>query len=511
MKRLTIKPLLGTKTNCPQNSLSLYEKDHEYKPIFKTHDVGGQNFDLDRERNACAKAYGKDKWSHYGICSYGFIFNAGNPTELIRNGSDTITVDNGCLNIEWDFVGSPDAIWAEAETADRDNVITFGPEVLTTTMQATDSAGKEITDTLTPYSLAIISHRASASQRVSSIKVAIGDDGSIDAALADYLEIDNRQGTYTGIKRIGTSNIYVVAYTDADSDGWLCSISVADDGSLTLIDEWEFEPTVGKFVNVHVINSSIVAVSFNGSGGLAIGTVTIDGSGNLGNSWIDSLVIDAGASYRLMMCHLQGDYYALVWEDRHLATLTIDSSGNISNALVDSEVFDATNGDTPDIKRVSDNICVIVFTGENNDGWAKTFSINDTGIINATPLSSLEFDTVTGFNCTIDWMTGSLWLISYKDADSDGWVKSVTIDESTGAISAVIDSLEFEPTRIASSLDAIKVKSDILALAYDDDDSEMKIVAVHMSDAGNIDAAIDDYLQWSAGGWAGYVGLAIKG
>jgi len=62
MNYLTIKPLLGTKNNCPIDSPTLYEAISE--TIFLTHDVGGQNFDLNREKDSCSKSFGRAQWSN---------------------------------------------------------------------------------------------------------------------------------------------------------------------------------------------------------------------------------------------------------------------------------------------------------------------------------------------------------------------------------------------------------------------------------------------------------------
>jgi len=61
MKYLTIKPLLGTKNDCPINSPTLYQSIGEN--TFLTCDTGGQNFDLNREKDSCSKAFGRAQWS----------------------------------------------------------------------------------------------------------------------------------------------------------------------------------------------------------------------------------------------------------------------------------------------------------------------------------------------------------------------------------------------------------------------------------------------------------------
>jgi len=60
-ERFAIFPVLGTKTNVPQNSPLLFK---ESGGGIATHDVGGQNFSLSRKRGACTKSQGFTVWSN---------------------------------------------------------------------------------------------------------------------------------------------------------------------------------------------------------------------------------------------------------------------------------------------------------------------------------------------------------------------------------------------------------------------------------------------------------------
>ncbi len=61
LQSFSILPVLGRRTDVPPNHHSLFEQVGE--KVFKTHDVGGTNFDLERRPGACSKAYGYKKWS----------------------------------------------------------------------------------------------------------------------------------------------------------------------------------------------------------------------------------------------------------------------------------------------------------------------------------------------------------------------------------------------------------------------------------------------------------------
>jgi hypothetical protein len=62
MQQFAIKPILGRKTDVPQDSESLFKMIGE--GVALTHDVGGINFDTTRKNNACTKSYGTVEWSN---------------------------------------------------------------------------------------------------------------------------------------------------------------------------------------------------------------------------------------------------------------------------------------------------------------------------------------------------------------------------------------------------------------------------------------------------------------
>ena len=61
LRTFRILPVLGRRTDVPQNHHSLFNFLGEN--VAQTHDVGGVNFDLERRPGACSKAYGFKKWS----------------------------------------------------------------------------------------------------------------------------------------------------------------------------------------------------------------------------------------------------------------------------------------------------------------------------------------------------------------------------------------------------------------------------------------------------------------
>ena len=62
LKTFKILPILGLKTNVPQNDPSLFQFLSD--GVAATHDVGGVNVDYNRKVNACTKSFGSTVWSN---------------------------------------------------------------------------------------------------------------------------------------------------------------------------------------------------------------------------------------------------------------------------------------------------------------------------------------------------------------------------------------------------------------------------------------------------------------
>ena len=62
-RKFKIIPTLGRKTDVPHDDPTLFRFLNEEGTVVQTHDVGGINFDLTRDKRAASKAYGSVQWS----------------------------------------------------------------------------------------------------------------------------------------------------------------------------------------------------------------------------------------------------------------------------------------------------------------------------------------------------------------------------------------------------------------------------------------------------------------
>jgi hypothetical protein len=64
MQEFKIYPILGRKTDVPQDSMTLFNFIDQEGRVALTHDTGGVNYDFNRKRHACTKSYGYAQWSN---------------------------------------------------------------------------------------------------------------------------------------------------------------------------------------------------------------------------------------------------------------------------------------------------------------------------------------------------------------------------------------------------------------------------------------------------------------
>ena len=95
MKTFILKPILGLKSNVAPNDLSLFAQQQDNSAA--CYCVGGQNFDLNRRRNASVKSYSYQEWS--GSATTAATMCTGLFELVGSSATDHIFFDNGYMNV----------------------------------------------------------------------------------------------------------------------------------------------------------------------------------------------------------------------------------------------------------------------------------------------------------------------------------------------------------------------------------------------------------------------------
>lgn len=266
------------------------------------------------------------------------------------------------------------------------------------------------------------------------LTVTVADNGQITEPFIDSYIFDTGFGLNPDIIHI-SGNVYGVVYTDVWNDGQLKTITIATNGQITepYIDTFEFGPTDGKYCKILHVSGHVYAIVYLDSGNDCwIKTVTIAINGDITDPAIDSYLFHAGTFYDLEIIHIASTTYGIVYhdvdDDAWITTITIADNGQITEPYVDRYEFEPAYGTYPYIIKISGNVFAIAYTGGGSGGWIKTVTVADNGQITEPFLSSGEFDNTAGEMPHLIHISGNVYAIAYRGVDSDGFVKTIEIE-----------------------------------------------------------------------------------
>ncbi|KKL72811.1 hypothetical protein LCGC14_2081200, partial [marine sediment metagenome] len=324
--------------------------------------------------------------------------------------------------------------------------------------------------------------------------MALGDISSV----LDTLEFDTDTGLTPHMVHV-SGDVYAVAYRGPDNDGWVCTFTVDSAGAIgnSVIDTLEFETDLPALFHaqpkIRNISGDTFAIIYDLEGDFTkIVTVDIDSSGNIGAAIIDSLAIaSATNSYPSRLVSVSGDIYAAAHKipvhKGEVFTVEIDSVGNIGAAVVDTLEYSSTLGFYPDLINISGTMFAVAYQGPDSDGWLATFNIAANGTIDAAVTATSEFDSVRCVYPRILNVSDDVYVIAYRRVN--GFIKTLTIS-AAGAISAVIDTLELVGSS-ANYTDMTNVGGSLFAVSYTQSLVTGFIETFTVSSAGAISAIID--------------------
>ena len=200
----------------------------------------------------------------------------------------------------------------------------------------------------------------------------------------------------------------------------------------------------------------------------------------------DILDIDVGKIPDIIP--VNGDIYAIPYEgagdDGFLKTVEIASTGEIRDEELDTLEFDTSNGQTPDIIWISGDVYAIAYEGSGTDGFLKTATIADDGVIGNSVIDTLEFDTSEGQAPDIISISGDVYAIAYEGPGDDGFLKTITIADDGQITDAIIDTFEFDTTN--GETPKIIPVSGVYAIAYSGGGADVFLQTIEILTDGQI-------------------------
>jgi len=211
--------------------------------------------------------------------------------------------------------------------------------------------------------------------------VSINAAGAISDAVIDSYEFDT-VGCYTSRLLKVAGNTFAIVYTDNSLDGWVKTITIADDGTITkaIIDSLEFNGSQGRYPDIKHVAGDIFAIVHCGplNDGYIV-TVSINAAGAVSDTVVDSWIFEPGAAYYPKILHVSGNVFAVSYRDvagdGMLVTLTVADDGTITEAWIDSLEFDPADCTFSLFVHVGGNVYAIAYAGTGAVGKLVTTGI----------------------------------------------------------------------------------------------------------------------------------------
>jgi len=293
-----------------------------------------------------------------------------------------------------------------------------------------------------------------------------------------------------------SGDIYVIAYNGPDGGGFVKTVAIRPNGSMSgVIDSLEFETSLAWTVDIIYVRKNIYLIGFQGPDNDGwLKTIRIEDTGAIGATFIDSKEIDTDYGRYFSMLHKGKGVCALAYQRTAnrgtLKTIYVGEKGEISSAI-DSLDFDVTLGAFPHLIPIASNVYAIAYTGPDSDGWLKTVTIDEDGIIGGAVIDSLEFDDTYCHSPRITYVSGIIYAIAYQGTaiGGGGFIKTVDIADN-GTIGSVKSSLEFDTLR-GSSPSIVRGTNNIFFIVYSGPSDDGFAKTVKILEKGIISNVID--------------------
>jgi len=301
--------------------------------------------------------------------------------------------------------------------------------------------------------------------------VAIADDGTITKSVIASYEFESTRCYSLSMVRV-SANVFAIIYDGIDSDGFLLTFEIADNGTMVtpFVDSWEFDTDKASGPEIIHVSGHVFAIVYQDlwSDGW-IKTVTIADNGTITKSFINTLEYEITESSSHKIMRVTGFVFAVMYagadKDGYIKTFTITDDGVISGATIDDWEFDEGYCGSMSMLSVGANALAMIYSDVSSHGWIVTVTIADDGTITKTLKSQWEYDSVAGKHARLTHISGTVYAITFANTANDGYIKTITIAVDGTITESFIDELEYEEIN-ALKHTVLFVNGNIYAIAY---------------------------------------------
>lgn len=289
-----------------------------------------------------------------------------------------------------------------------------------------------------------------------------------------------------------SGDVFAIVYTGTDTDGWLRTVTIASDGEIenTVEDTYEFETVQCNNPSMVHVDGDVFVIAYtgiDGDGWLKTVEIAIDGA--ISEPFISSYEFDAGFCRRPDIIQISDNVFAIVAgdvaNDGWIKTVAILSNGTITPGILDSLEFATADGKECKIIKRSDNVYIVVFKDGADNLRVTTIEVLSNGDIGNSVIDAYTFATGTFYEPRIIQISGNVFAVAYYDVGVDGWISTITIAEDGTITAAVLDTYEFD-TESGKWVDIIHVSGNVYALGYQDSAGHGRIKTVEIATNGAI-------------------------
>lgn len=248
-------------------------------------------------------------------------------------------------------------------------------------------------------------------------------------------------------------NVYAIAYRGLGDDGYVKTVNILSNGQILPIAmasaTKKFYDPYAHYPDIFHCTGDVYAIAFQGKNlDGYLRTVKIANDGTVTTSGMDILEFEYYYCVWPEIINVTGNIYAIAYtassNDGFVKTVKIDSNGTIVGGVIESLEFDNYHGYRPDIIHIKDRVFAIAYSRYYQDGYLRTLRIGENGEITNSVDSNYRFDSSVYYwaKCRIIHINGSIFAIAYRSPYSDGFVRTVKIQytPSVGYIVARSDA-----------------------------------------------------------------------
>lgn len=298
----------------------------------------------------------------------------------------------------------------------------------------------------------------------------VNREGYILTSSTTTLEFDKNNGEMSSIVRVN-DNLLAIAYQGDNDDGWLKTYDISQSGAFTNKDQVEFATAFCKNPHIVHLNKDTFVIAYTGNNNVGyIKTVSIDSTGTLPASSSDIPHLSYNTpGYEPFLLPINKDIIAIIFRgdnnNCYVKTYSITENGDLS--YLNSVLTINAPCYTPQMIHINDNSYSAVYRGRNDAGNITSFTIDNDGKVGTNIIDYAEFEDGNddAYNPHIAKVYGNLYAIAYTQGDNNGKIRPLVFN-SDGTIQEIKQDVQFASHGKNPFL--LNVRGSIFAVAYQD-------------------------------------------